>query len=425
MLSLFKKDKSLCMANAYCKELGIDLSFVPQVIRLSIAETSASIGDTVKIGDKIGKLRGKDVCSGISGRITEISPLDNGVQSVTVENDFLSQKSEDTVPFGIRSGKKITEITADDLLSEIERAGVSTRLGSISGEHRTLSERISAANGVAKQIVINCAPCDAYDAAFDLAVSEYASDIISGMKIIMASLGIGEGVLVLDTDGYERAEALSEFIKDTDNIRVLLADLKYPCNNEHLIIHALTSIEISAHKNAERVACAVFDAREVLSIARSFLYGEKETGALVTVSLEFCDPVNAHIPYGTELSEVMSYCNRDSSVNYVNIVGGLLCGKTVSDTDTFDVTMSPIVALQDEALPVFDGERCKRCSACVQACPMMLLPNYLWEAGNLRQAKRFDLDACILCGACQYVCPAALPITDKIRSFKAKGGEIK
>lgn len=423
MLGLFRKNKAIYDFTRYTESLGIDSGFAPKNVYLKVAEHMCAVGDSVGIGDTLGYRSDKSsVCTGISGKVAEITPLEGDIFEIRIENDFLSTKGSEIVPFGKRSALKVTEITVNDIVSEMERAGVSTRLKSISGKARKLSERILEANGKAKQIVVNCASCEPYDSATSLIVSEYACDIISGMKILMSALKIGEGAIVLDAEGKKLAHEFEAYIKDTDNIKILLADLKYPCDNEHIIIHALTSIEISAYKNAERVACVVFDVREALSIARSFIYGEKEAGDLVTVSGDVSEAINAYIPYGTKFSEIISYCGKDMSEETITVQDGLLRGREMSDDDTFEGSLSPIIVLQKDSVPFFDGVRCIKCGSCVDVCPMMLLPAYLWRAKNLASARRFDVDACIECGACQYSCPQRIPILDNIKKFKTKEG---
>ncbi len=422
MLGLFRKNKALADMTLYTESLGIDEGFAPKNIYLEASEVCVSENADVRVGDTLGYREDKSaVFSGISGKVAEITPCDKSFV-LKIENDFLSRAGKEMIPFGKRSTLKASEISADDLVSEINRAGISSRMRSITPESRTLSERILQANGKAKQIILSCADCEPCDSANSVCVSAHGSDIINGMKIIMSALKIGEGVIVLPTDSAELAKELEGYIKDTDNVKILLADLKYPCDNEHLVIHALTSIEISAYKNAERVACAVFDGREALGIARAFIYGEKETGEIVTVSGDISDPINARIPYGTKFSEIISYCGKDFDDETVCTAGGLLRGRAVSEDETFDRSMSPIVVLSSENIPEFSGKRCVKCGECASVCPMMLLPSYLWRAKSLSSARAFDIDACIECGACQYSCPEMIPILDNIRKIKSKEG---
>ncbi len=423
MLKLFQKNRIFRDAVKYTSELPIDIGFAPKNIYLSVAYCSVSLGEPIKIGQRVGESeKGEPIYSGVSGKVSEITQLSEKNFELRIENDFSNAYSKDNLPFGKKNNIKVTDLTPEILTEVINESRISTYGRQITGKERTLSERILESFGKAKQIVINCVSGDPYDTAADRALLENPSDIINGMKILMAALGIGEGVLVLDTQCKKQAETLSDELKDGDNIKIILTDLPYPSDNEHLVMYALTSIEISASKNAERVACAVFDWREVSAICRAFVFGEKETCETVTVSGDITEPMNAKIPYGTKFSEISAYCNGSISPEAKIIVGGLLRGKEVSEDDVFESGMAPIVFVDEESIPLFDGERCIKCGECAKVCPMMLMPMYINLSCVFAKrpwAKFFDIDACIECGMCQYVCPSEIPILGNIRKLKS------
>ena len=422
MLKLFRKNKAFRDAAALMSELPIDKNFAPQNIHLTVASCDLAAGDAVCIGDCVGNDRNmRKVYSGISGMVSEITELSDGSFEMTIENDFMRTVSADCVPFGKKNGIKVTDLTPEILNSVIYDAGISSRVRQLFSEEKTLSERINEAFGKAKQIVINCVGGEPLDSAVERVSVEQACDIINGMKILMSALKIGEGVIVFDSQNKAGAEAVSAHILEKDNIKAILADVPYPADNDHTILYALTSIELSRSKNALRVSCAVFDWRETVAIARAFLYGEKETGETVTVSGDIPDPMTTHIPYGTKFSEIFSYCGESLALETTVIVGGLLRGREVSEEDVFGSGLSPVILCGEENISSFDGERCVRCGECAHACPMMLMPMYLSFACSLNKASlaaRFDIDSCIECGACQYVCPSEIPILGHIRKVK-------
>ncbi len=432
MLKLFRKNKIFRDAVKYTSVLPTDLGFAPQNIYLTVSECLVSVGSSVAIGDCVGKNeKGVSVFSGISGKVIDIKAISKKILEINIKNDFEKKISGEVLPFGKRNAVKITDLTPEILVREVEAAGINTRGRQISQTDRTLCERITESFGKAKQMVVNCVCGEPYDSASDRVMLENPLDIINGMKIIMCALKIGEGFILLDTQSKAQANSLFREIKEGDNIKVILADAQYPSDSEHLIIHALTSIELSTAKNAERLACAIFDWREVFAIGRAFVWGERETGETVTVSGDVSEPMNLRIPYGTKISDVITYCGDSGAPETRIIVGGLLRGREVSDKETFESGMSPIIVLDEENIPRFEGQRCIRCGACAQVCPMMLMPMYLGFAatvGSRSLAKVFDISACIECGACQYVCSSEIPILANIRKIKknaSDGGEGK
>ena len=79
-------------------------------------------------------------------------------------------------------------------------------------------------------------------------------------------------------------------------------------------------------------------------------------------------------------------------------------------------------------------ENCISCGACVDVCPMGLLPLYFekyYSDGKIKKLLRLNIDSCIECGACEYACPSRVPLISSIKNGKAeirqlgKEGEIR
>lgn len=423
MLKLFRKNKAFCKADKLTYGLPIEKNFSPKGIYLSVSETCVSVGEEVGIGSLVGKNSdGASVCSGISGKISEIKKMSDSKYGVKIENDLAKRQGEYLRPFGDENNIRVTDITPEMLISVMKKASVKTRGHQISANDRTVFQRVEDSFGKARQIVINCVGGEPYDSSFKRIMLENASDVINGMKLVMAVMKIGEGVLLLDSESNECANTLSSMLAQKDNIKVVLADMAYPTDNEHNVIYTLTSIEISRKRSAERVGCVVFDLHEILAVARAFIYGEVETCEIITVSGDaLSKPMNLKVPYGTKISEIADYCGVNKDIDVKIIAGGVLRGKEVGTEDVFEVGMSPLVILNAKRIPSFNGVRCMRCGSCMRACPMLLMPMYLslsGFSGVKAFGKMFDISACTECGVCQYVCPAGIPILKNIRRMK-------
>jgi electron transport complex protein RnfC len=83
-----------------------------------------------------------------------------------------------------------------------------------------------------------------------------------------------------------------------------------------------------------------------------------------------------------------------------------------------------ILALTPEEISASDAKSCIRCSRCVTACPVGLLPLEMMariRAGQLESALGYGLKDCISCGSCSYVCPSEIPL---VHYFKYANGEL-
>jgi electron transport complex protein RnfC len=85
---------------------------------------------------------------------------------------------------------------------------------------------------------------------------------------------------------------------------------------------------------------------------------------------------------------------------------------------------SGILALTPAEAAGFESGPCIRCSSCVRACPVGLLPLEMSAriaAGDLNGAVDLGLKDCIACGCCAFVCPSHIPL---VQFFNHAKGEL-
>jgi electron transport complex protein RnfC len=83
-----------------------------------------------------------------------------------------------------------------------------------------------------------------------------------------------------------------------------------------------------------------------------------------------------------------------------------------------------VLALTADDIELPDVKPCIRCSCCVTACPVGLLPLEMAsriKANQLDAAVDLGLKDCINCGSCSYVCPSNIPL---VHYFKFASGEL-
>jgi len=85
---------------------------------------------------------------------------------------------------------------------------------------------------------------------------------------------------------------------------------------------------------------------------------------------------------------------------------------------------SGLLALTGKEIGLPSPAPCIRCSSCVRACPVGLLPLEMAahiRAADLSAAVGLGLKDCIGCGSCSYVCPAHIPL---VHFFNYAKGEL-
>lgn len=89
---------------------------------------------------------------------------------------------------------------------------------------------------------------------------------------------------------------------------------------------------------------------------------------------------------------------------------------------------SGVLALPPELVDTREEHGCVRCTKCVEACPMYLMPNYIVEAVQKEEWEKAELWGsldCYECGCCSYTCPAYIPHVDYVRKAKARIAALK
>jgi electron transport complex protein RnfC len=85
---------------------------------------------------------------------------------------------------------------------------------------------------------------------------------------------------------------------------------------------------------------------------------------------------------------------------------------------------SGVLALTEREIGSTQPAPCIRCSSCVRACPVGLLPLEMAahiRSGNSGGAVSLGLKDCIACGCCSFVCPSHIPL---VHYFSFAKGEL-
>ncbi|MGB1091295.1 MAG: 4Fe-4S dicluster domain-containing protein, partial [Oceanobacter sp.] len=107
------------------------------------------------------------------------------------------------------------------------------------------------------------------------------------------------------------------------------------------------------------------------------------------------------------------------------LMGGPMMGQVLPSLDVPVIKgSSGILALNKAEVNAHVPSPCIRCTRCVSACPMGLVPLEMArnaKVDDLDAAQEFGLRDCILCGSCSYVCPSHIPL---VQYFEYAKGEL-
>ena len=360
-------------------------------------EILAGVGDKVKIGSPLSDRDGFVTHSPLSGVVTKIDGA-----TLTIENDKELSALE-SVPYGIKSGKTLSELECNELIGLVAGAGV------IEADSTVLTHTLlEGAKGKVKTLVINAVCTEDGDLCPSYIVTNYSDKIISSMKIIMSAMGIKEGIIALSAIDRGDYEALVEKTKKTDMIRCERLSEKYPQQHPSLVVYALSGRELSPLGDSRQAGFLMLSAASCLDIYNIFAKGQSYCTDLVTLEKGKGQYLICALPRGASPREIKRIFGIEGSLG----------------------TSSPL-----SRIPLAEGEKrrptrifkastaergegpCVMCGECDAICPMYLFPYEFISKGALH-AKAGGVMVCIECGLCESVCPSEIALLSKIRKAK-------
>ena len=384
------------------------------------------VGDHVLKGQKIGEVRAfvaAPVHASTSGHVREIAPYPADhpsgmpVMCVVIEPDG---RDEWTALAGLSDAVSATPQT---LLALIREAGIAGMGGAGFPTGAKLSVRPESR---VDTVVINAMECEPYITADDLLLRERAAEVVSGGEIVRRLLGAERVIVGIEDNKPEAAAALERAIAGHAGFEVLATPVRYPSGAARQTVYILTGREAPADGRTTDVGVFCLNVGTAASIHRAILLGEPSISRITTVTGQGVSrPGNYEVRFGTPAGYLLEQAGMDAARVNRLVVGGPMMGYTLPSLDVpvVKTTNCLIAATRQEFPEPLPEMPCIRCSACADACPVLLLPQQLlWfsRSGELDKAEAHHLEDCIECGACAYVCPSHIPLVQYYRHAKGE-----
>ena len=378
-------------------------------------------GDTVTMGQKIGDNQGLcvPVHASVSGTVkaVEMRPHTSGttVMSVVIENDH-----QDTLCPDIqrRTYEQIKAMTPQEMMEIIREAGIVGMGGATFPTHVKLSSGI----GKVDTMIVNISECEPYIVADDLLCREYASQVISGVKMVKKILGLKEVHIAIENNKPAAIKALKWELAPKDGIILDVLPAKYPQGAEKQLIYAITGREVPSGGLPAAVGCAVFNAATCKAIHDAVYEGMPLIRRIVTVSGDIVmAPKNLMVPIGTNFNDLLEAVGTRENP-YKVLSGGPMMGASQYDLAVPVIKgTNAVTILGKRNRYAVETSQCIRCGKCIEVCPMHLMPVLMFKAlysGSTEEMKSVHMMDCIECGCCAYTCPGCVPLVLGFRSGK-------
>lgn len=269
-------------------------------------------------------------------------------------------------------------------------------------------------------LIINGVECEPYITCDDRLIQEKAGYVVAGTRMIGHAVQARHRVIAVESDMPEARAALEPLVGE--DIELVTVPARYPAGGEKQLIRVITGKEVPSGGLAIHVGVVVHNVATAAAVYRAVTRGEPVISRYVTVAGEVARPRNLQVLLGTPVRDCLRTCGFEEQDGMRVIVGGPMMGRQVTSLDIPVTKTTNCILVQREA-PAPAELPCIRCGACVDVCPVRLLPQELYRyarAGDLDAAQGAHLFDCIECGCCAYVCPSHIPLVRYYRDAKAR-----
>jgi electron transport complex protein RnfC len=263
-------------------------------------------------------------------------------------------------------------------------------------------------------LIMNGGECEPYLTCDDRLMRERASQIVTGIRLIAHATGASR-ILVGIEDNKPEAIAAMQAAAASTEVQVVAVPAMYPMGSEKQLIQVLTGQEVPAGGRAADIGVLVHNVGTAYAVQQALCLGRPLVSRIVTVSGgAIMAPGNLEAPIGALAGDLVRACGGLRIDAARLVLGGPMMGTQLSSLDVPLVKgSSGVLALSSAEVEQTRPGPCIRCSSCVRACPMGLLPLEMAariRVGDPAGAVDWGLKDCIACGSCSYVCPSHIPL---------------
>lgn len=307
------------------------------------------------------------------------------------------------------------------VLKRLAEAGVVGLGGAV---FSTAAKLACAAAAKVDTLILNAAECEPHIHCDEALLAHQAERIAQGARALAAFLGKPQ-VLVGLKENFNPAPLVAALeAVGLDTARIVRVPARYTAGAEDVLIRLLTGREVPRGALPTDIGCVCLNVATVAAAGDALLRGEPLTSRIVTVSGPgLARAANLVVRLGTPAADLAAVCGGYTDQASQLILGGPMMGLALPD-DALPITKASqalwvAAAVQLQAPQAI--QPCIRCGACVEVCPVRLLPQQLHayaRSGDAAALEAHALDACIECGCCDVVCPSQIPLVQTFRDAK-------
>ncbi|MBQ9065548.1 MAG: electron transport complex subunit RsxC [Blautia sp.] len=391
-------------------------------------------GDHVNAGQLIAEASAfvsANIVSGCSGIVKAVERRRTIAGTMTdcivIDNDGLYENAP-----GVGEKADYRTLTKEQIIEKVKAAGIIGMGGAGFPTHVKLMPKNP--DGI-HHVIVNGAECEPYITCDDQLMRAHASDIITGLDIILSLFPNAVGTIVIEDNKKEAIAAMKNACSGRADISVMSVPVKYPQGGERSCISVVTGAHYGITQLPADVGCIVDNVGTVFAVYKAVCESTPLMERGITITGEaVASPKNYMTRIGVSCRELLEHAgglkNEGAAVKV--LAGGPMMGISF---DSLDVPMQKnnnaftFLAADDVQLSEQKQTACIRCGRCVKVCPQGLTPQLMAAAFEKKDYERYDKKLhgleCISCGSCTFVCPAKRPLTQQFKVAKAEIMAIK
>ena len=382
------------------------------------ANPIVEVGDTVKVGQKIGEAAGfisAPVHSSVSGTVVAVEPRLHATRGSEMMAVVIESDGKNTLHESVKPNKSYESLTSDEIIEIVREAGI---VG-MGGAGFPTSVKLKP-NKPIEAILLNGCECEPFLTADHRVLLEFADDILYGLKAMMKTVDAEKGIIVIEDNKPDAVALMEEKTADCDNLQVVVAKTKYPQGAEKMLIKRVMGRQVPRGGLPADVGVVVSNISTVKAVSDAIQKGMPLIERVASVTGEkIKNPGNYIVKIGTNVKDLIDYCGGVTDDDVMIKMGGPMMGFALSDLNVPMMKGSNgIIAIDtDQTQEV----ACIKCGRCMDVCPMELSPLYFAKLADeqdwvgMRDRNVMD---CVECRCCDYICSSKIPIVSKIKAGK-------
>ena len=379
--------------------------------------------DEVSVGQLLGSAVGNfsaNIHSSVAGVVKDIIDIQTAsgknAKAVVIDTEGYNQDIE-------YIEKDNVSLNAEEIVAKIKEAGIVGMGGAAFPAHIKYQPTKPV-----DTVIINGAECEPYITCDDYLMKNRPERILKALIQAMKAVDAKKGIVAIEDNKPKAYDsmiaALEKIAKENSNLDIEIKKLvtKYPQGDEKRIIDVCLNRQVPSGGLPMDVGAIVSNVSTMNAIYEALYMDKPLYERIVTVTGKAVkNPTNMLVRCGTEFNHCIEQAGgADDIAKLVN--GGPMCGIAQPDLNrpVEKASNCILVLASDEAKPL-DVDPCIRCSRCVSACPVELLPLYIHKFSleeRFEKAQELNIMDCIECGSCSFVCPSNRPLVEAIKFGK-------